>query len=124
MISNFPLDRPTIILDYPAECASLVRLKLGNPQVAERAEVFIGGLEIANAYSELTDAAEQEKRFKVEMEQMRLAGKPTVWPGKFLETVKHLPECSGIAVCVDHLVMLLCDAWSINDVIAFLSDTL
>ena len=48
VIPNFPADRPTVILDYPAECASLARLKPGNPQVAERAEIFIGGLEIAN----------------------------------------------------------------------------
>ncbi len=93
-------------------------------QVAERAEVFIGGLEIANAYSELNDAAEQEKRFKQEIEQMRQAGKPAVLPRKFLDAIAHLPECGGIAVGVDRLVMLLCDAASIDDVIAFPADRL
>ena len=50
------------------------------------------------AYSELNDAAEQEKRFKLEMEIMQQAGKPAVLPRKFLEAISHLPECSGIAV--------------------------
>jgi elongation factor P--(R)-beta-lysine ligase len=124
VIPQFAEGRPTIIMDYPTECASLARLKPGNPPVAERVEVFIGELEIANGFSELNDAAEQEKRFKLEMEQMILEGKPAVLPVKFLESVKHLPECSGIAVGVDRLVMLLCDTDSIDDVMAFPSDML
>jgi lysyl-tRNA synthetase class 2 len=124
VIPHFIKDRPTIILDYPAECAALARLKPGVPGVAERAEVFIGGLEIANAYSELNDVAEQEKRFRLEMEQMQRTGKPCSWPQKFIEAVKKMPECGGIAVGVDRLVMLLCDAPSIDDVIAFPSDLL
>jgi elongation factor P--(R)-beta-lysine ligase len=122
IIPNFPLDRPTIILDYPCECASLSRLKSSDPPVAERAEVFIGGLEIANGFSELTDAAEQEKRFKLELEIMLSEGKPAVMPGKFLDAIKNLPECTGNALGIDRLVMLLCDAESIDDVIAFPSD--
>ena len=64
--------------------------------VAERAEVFIGGLEIANGFSELNDAAEQEKRFKHEIEIMQKTGKPAKMPHKFLESVKNLPECAGM----------------------------
>ena len=124
IIPNFAENRPTVILDYPAECASLARLKPGHPPVAERAEVFIGGLEIANAYSELNDASEQEKRFKLEIEQMRSAGKPSVLPRKFLDAVAHLPKCGGIAVGIDRLVMLLCDAASIDEVMAFPADKL
>jgi lysyl-tRNA synthetase class 2 len=127
VIPNFPAERPTIILDYPTECASLARLKPGpsaGRQIAERAEVFIGGLEIANAYSELNDAVEQEKRFRLELEQMQMAGKPAILPVKFLEAIQHLPECSGIAVGVDRLVMLFCDTPSIDDIIAFPSDLL
>jgi elongation factor P--(R)-beta-lysine ligase len=124
IIPNFSEERPTIILDYPSECASLARLKPGNTQVAERAEVFIGGLEIANAYSELNDAREQEKRFTLEIEQMRSAGKPATLPRKFLDSVGDLPECGGIAVGIDRLVMLLCDASSIDEVIAFPADKL
>jgi elongation factor P--(R)-beta-lysine ligase len=122
VIPHFPKDRPIVIKDYPAECASLARLKPGYPPVAERAEIFIGGLEIANGYSELNDPAEQEKRFKLEMDQMKLAGKPAVWPDKFLKAINRMPECTGIALGIDRLVMLFCDASSIDDVIAFPAD--
>jgi elongation factor P--(R)-beta-lysine ligase len=122
VIPNLPSGRPTIILDYPAECASLARLKPAHPRVAERAEVFVGGLEIANGFSELRDVKEQEKRFKYEMELMQAEGKPAVLPEKFLQAIKRMPDCAGIAVGVDRLVMLLCDADSIDDVIAFPSD--
>lgn len=126
IIPSFPEDRPVVLMDYPVECASLARLKPGGGEfpVAERAEVFIGGLEIANAYSELNDPAEQERRFKQEMEQMQREGKPVSWPQKFLDSVSDLPECGGIALGVDRLVMLLCDAASIDEVIAFPSDLL
>ncbi len=124
VIPHFPIDRPTVILDYPPECAALARLKPGRKEVAERAEIFIGGLEIANGYSELNDPAEQESRFRLEMETMQKAGKPCTWPQKFIEAVRQMPECSGIAVGVDRLVMLLCNAPSIDDVIAFPSDLL
>jgi elongation factor P--(R)-beta-lysine ligase len=124
VIPAFQPDRPTIILDYPAECASLARLRPGNPGVAERAEVFIGGLEIANGYSELTNAAEQEKRFKLEIEEMHRTGLPAALPQRFLESVRNLPECSGIALGIDRLAMLLCDTASIDDVIAFPSNKL
>jgi elongation factor P--(R)-beta-lysine ligase len=124
IIPNFPVDRPVIIMDYPVECASLARLKPPDSRLAERAEVFIGGLEIANGFSELNDACEQEKRFKYEIELMRKEGKPTILPEKFLAALPEMPDCSGIAVGVDRLVMLFCDANTIDDVIAFPSDFL
>ena len=71
VLPSFNPDRPTVLTDYPAALASLARLKPGDASVAERAEVFIGGLELANAYSELADAAEQEKRFREAIEQIR-----------------------------------------------------
>ncbi len=124
VIPHFPKDRPMVILDYPRECAALARLKPGESNVAERAEMFIGGLEIANGYSELNDPFEQERRFKQEMEEMQRAGKPCIWPEKFIEAVKRMPDCGGIAVGVDRLVMLLCDAPTIDDVMAFPADWL
>lgn len=124
VIPEFSKDRATVLLDYPVECASLARLKPGSPRVAERAEVFIGGLEIANAYSELNDAGEQRKRFERETEQIRQMGKTAVWPQKFLKAIEHLPECGGIALGVDRLAMLLCDAESIHEVITFPVDLL
>jgi len=120
VIPSFETGRPTVLLDYPMVMASLARLRLGSPPVAERAEVFIGGLELANAYSELNDAAEQEKRFKQEIETLKREGKRSViMPQKFLESLPDLPECGGIALGIDRLVMLFCDAASIDEVIAF-----
>ena len=124
VIPHFPAHRPIVITDYPRECAALARLKPGSLDTAERAEVFIAGLEIANAYSELTDPVEQEKRFKSEMAEMLKTGKPAVWPEKFIEAVKLMPECTGIALGVDRLVMLLTDSAEIDEVIAFPSDLL
>jgi elongation factor P--(R)-beta-lysine ligase len=124
IIPNFPSDRPAIILDYPADCASLARLKPDDSRVAERAEVFIGGLEIANGFSELNDPLEQNKRFKHDIALMRQAGKPAVLPEKFLAAIATMPESSGIAIGIDRLVMLLCNTDTIDDVMAFPSDLL
>ena len=124
VIPSFNLSRPTVLLDYPAAMASLARLKPNDPRVAERAEVFISGLELANAYSELTDKGEQEKRFRAEIEQIeREQGRQMPLPQSFLEAVANLPECGGIALGLDRLVMLFCNASSIDDVIAFTVDT-
>jgi lysyl-tRNA synthetase class 2 len=115
--------RPTVLLDYPASMASLARLKTGDPGVAERAEVFIGGLELANAYSELTDAGEQAKRFREAMELMQKEGRQQMpLPVKFLEAVPRLPACGGVALGIDRLVALLCNADTIDDVMAFNAD--
>ncbi|MCL2706925.1 MAG: EF-P lysine aminoacylase EpmA [Dehalococcoidia bacterium] len=111
---------PTVLTDYPAAAASLARLKTDNPLVAERAEIFIGGIELANAYSELTDAAEQRRRFEKEAAQIeREYGTGMQISEPFLEAVGYLPECSGIALGMDRLVMLLCDAVDINEICAF-----
>ncbi len=120
VIPGFPGNRPTVLLDYPAAMASLSRLKPENPEVAERAEVFMGGLEIANAYSELTDAVEQEQRFRREIENMKKEGKGDfALPRKFLDALPALPECGGNALGIDRLAMLFCDASSVDEVIAF-----
>jgi elongation factor P--(R)-beta-lysine ligase len=122
VVPHFPADRPVVIHDYPRQCAALARLKPGHNDIAERAEVFIAGLEIANAYSELNDPDEQRRRFKEEMETMQRDSKPCVWPQKFIDAIETMPACGGIAVGVDRLVMLLSDAASIDEVIAFPSD--
>ncbi len=113
-------DRPVVLLDYPAAMASLSRLKPGQPEVAERAEVFIGGLELANAYSELTDVEEQERRFKHEVEIIKKERKAEfALPWRFLDALPSLPESGGNALGIDRLVMLFCDASSIDEVVAF-----
>ena len=123
VIPSFDASCPTVLLDYPVAMASLARLRTGRPSVAERAEVFIGGLELANAYSELNDAAEQDRRFKQEIEALKLEGKRSVvMPQRFLEALSRLPECGGIALGIDRLVMLFCDAASIDEIIAFPRD--
>ncbi|OGO07514.1 MAG: EF-P lysine aminoacylase GenX [Chloroflexi bacterium RBG_13_57_8] len=120
VLPSFSPRRPTVLIDYPAPMASLARLKPADPLIAERAEVFIGGLELANAFSELTDAKEQEKRFREAIEKIKIErGQMMPLPDKFLEALPHLPPCGGIALGVDRLVMLFCDASSIDDVMAF-----
>jgi lysyl-tRNA synthetase class 2 len=118
-------NHPAVLVDYPAALGSLARLKPDNRAVAERAEVFVGGLELANAYSELTDISEQRRRFLEESRKIALEKKRIVpMPVKFLESLQNLPDCGGIALGMDRLVMLFCDALSIDDVIAFPDDNL
>jgi len=121
---SFLPHRPTVLMDYPAAMASLARLKADDPGVAERAEVFMGGLELANVYSELRDAGEQEKRFHEAIEQIyKEQGQQRTMPQNFIEAIAHLPECGGAALGMDRLVMLLCNADSIDEVMAFTVDT-
>jgi elongation factor P--(R)-beta-lysine ligase len=123
VLPAFSPRRPTVLVDYPAPMASLARLKPDNPLVAERAEVFIGGLELANAYSELTEPRGQEKRFREAIDKIRKERQQTMpMPDKFLKALPHLPECAGVALGVDRLAMLFCNAASIDDVMAFTAD--
>jgi lysyl-tRNA synthetase class 2 len=123
VLPAFSPRRPTVLLDYPAAMASLARLKTGDPAVAERAEVFIGGLELANVYSELTDVKEQESRFRESAAKIKAEhGRPVPLPEKFLEAVSRLPSCGGGALGIDRLVALFCNADSIDDVMAFNAD--
>ena len=119
------LARPTFIYDYPASEAALSRLKQGEPAVAERFELYIGGLEIANAFSELTDAAEQRRRFEAGSAERAGLGK-AVYPmaEKFLAALEEMPESAGIALGLDRLVMVLLDADCIDEVVAFTTEEL
>ena len=118
---GLPRNVPVVLSDYPAEAAALARRKKDNPRVAERWELFIAGMEIANAYSELTDAAEQLARFEECAAKRKELGKE-VYPidPLFIEALKSgLPPSGGIALGVDRLTMLLADAPSIDGVVAF-----
>lgn len=111
-----------VLCDYPAPAAALARLKPGNPRVAERWELYLGGLEVANAYSELTDAAEQRARFEQAARDRAARGKP-VYPidEDFLAALAAgLPPCGGAALGVDRLAMALTGASAIAEVAAFL----
>ena len=123
VVPNLDPLRPIFLVDYPAPMASLARLKPGNSHVAERFELFIGGLEVANAYSELVNAKEQEMRFRTEIEQIKQAqNRIAPMPEKFLRAAANLPECAGIALGIDRLVMLFCNAATIDEVMPFTID--
>jgi lysyl-tRNA synthetase class 2 len=111
----------TILYEFPASLAALARKKEGDPRFAERFEVYAGGLELADAYSELTDAVEQEERFKKEMTEIQRLGKTVYdYDHDFIDALKiGLPKCSGIAVGVDRLVMLAAGVKDIADILFF-----
>lgn len=119
------LDRPLFLHDYPAACGSLARLKPGDPAVAERFELYIGGLELCNGFSELTDPAEQRRRFAAELDTRRGQGRPAHGlPQRFLDALAALPPCAGNALGLDRLTMLFCDAAEIDAVVAFAPEDL
>ena len=112
--------RPAIIYDYPAAQAALARTCPEDPRFAERWEVFIAGIELGNCFSELTDPVEQRKRFEIEIALRQAQGK-TVYPmdEELLAVLDKMPECAGIAVGVDRLVMLAADAENISETLFF-----
>jgi lysyl-tRNA synthetase class 2 len=117
---NLGKTRPTFLTEYPLALAALARAKPGDPRFAERFELYIDGLELANAFSELTDPLEQRKRFTAEERQRRAAGKrPYPLPENFLNELSAMPEAAGIALGLDRLVMLITGAERIDDVVAF-----
>jgi len=119
------IERPTFLMDYPASLGSLARAKAGEHQVAERFELYIAGLELANAFSELVDPVEQRSRFMEENENRRRAAKPVdPLPERFLADLASMPPAAGIALGLDRLVMLLLDADRIDEVVAFTPEEL
>jgi len=113
-------ERPTYLTEYPAPMASLARLKPTDASVAERFELYAHGLELANGFSELTDAVEQRRRLVEEQAQRRAAGRP-VYPldEAFLDAVGRMPPSGGVAVGLDRLLMLYTGAEAIEDVLLF-----
>jgi elongation factor P--(R)-beta-lysine ligase len=118
-------DHPVFLYDYPASCSALARLKPDNPLVAERFELYIAGLELCNAFTELTDPVEQRKRFEAEGWFRQHSGKIEYpMPESFLCALDDMPEASGNALGMDRLILLLTDANSIDDVVAFIPEEL
>ncbi|MBM3569192.1 MAG: EF-P lysine aminoacylase GenX [Alphaproteobacteria bacterium] len=109
----------TLLYDYPAEMAALSRLKRDDPRWAERFELYVAGLELANAFGELTDPAEQRRRFTADMDRKQaLYGTRYPIDEDFLAALGHgLPDCAGIALGFDRLVMLAAGAARIEDVL-------
>ena len=117
---RLPREVPVILTDYPAAAAALSRRKSDNPAVAERWELYLGGLEIANAYSELTDPVEQRARF-AECAAARAAAGRAVYPldEEFLAELGQMPPTGGIALGVDRLVMIFADLATLDDLLPF-----
>ena len=116
--------RPLFVVDYPASQAMLARLRPGTPVVAERFELYVDGMELANGFHELTDAAEQSDRFVKDRQYRELHGLPAVeMDARLLAALKHgLPACSGVALGVDRLMMVLVGTRDIAEVLAFPHD--
>ncbi len=112
---------PVFLCDYPAQMAALARLKRNQPWLAERFELYAGGLELCNGYGELTDAREQRDRFDVQRAaRSRLGRQVPDLDERFLAALEEgLPQCSGCALGVDRLVMFVCAKESIEQVMAF-----
>jgi len=112
--------RPTYLVDWPASMAALARLKPGDPRWAERFELYVAGMELANGFSELNDAREQRRRLVEEQALRRRLGRP-VHPldERFLEAVGRMPDAGGVALGLDRLLMLLVGATRIEEVLLF-----
>jgi lysyl-tRNA synthetase class 2 len=112
------LDRPTILTEYPRCEAALARATAHDPRVAERFELYVCGVELANGFGELTDAHEQRRRFESEMaEKERVYGERYPVDEEFLAALAQMPDASGVALGFDRLAMLATGSRKIDDVI-------
>lgn len=114
-------DRPTILYDYPASQSALAQIRDGNPPVAERFELYVRGMELANGYHELLDPAGLRERNRVNNQLRQSDGKPVLpEESRLLAAMDHgLPACSGCALGFDRLMMAATGAKSIQEVLAF-----
>jgi lysyl-tRNA synthetase class 2 len=112
--------RPVYLTDWPASMAALSRIRRDDPRWAERFELYAAGLELANGFSELNDAAEQRRRLVEEQGERRRLSRP-VHPldERFLAAVGRMPDAGGVALGLDRLLMLLTGAERIQDVLLF-----
>jgi lysyl-tRNA synthetase class 2 len=116
---------PVLLIDYPIEMAALARPKPDDPSVAERFELYAGGLELANGFSELNDSDEQRVRFLEANRKRSCKGLPELpLPEPFLKELAAMPPSAGIALGIDRLVMLFTDSPRIDEVVAFTPEDL
>ncbi|WP_250623490.1 EF-P lysine aminoacylase EpmA [Pinirhizobacter soli] len=120
---RFPRDRITVVIDYPASQCALARVRRDDPPVAERFELYLGPIELANGYHELNDAAEQRARFERDNRVRRERGQHELpMDEALLAVLDDLPDCAGVALGVERLLMCLEDTHAIADVLAFSFD--
>jgi len=116
----FPRDRITVIHDYPASQCALARIRPGEPPLAERFELYLGPYELANGYHELNDAREQRMRFERDNRVRCERGlREVAIDERLLATLDALPDCAGVALGVERLLMCLAGTNAIADVLAF-----
>ena len=114
------LEGPVFVIDYPASICPLTKRKRSNPQIAERFELFIKGMEIANAYTELNDPDLQEELFRTQLDGMSEEDSMAKMDNDFIRALRHgMPPAGGLGIGIDRLVMLLTNSQSIRDVILF-----
>jgi len=113
-------DKPCFVYNFPASQAALARISDDDPRVAERFEVYYKGIELANGFHELSDAQEQLKRFQEDNRIRSQKGLPNMpIDQRFISSLAHLPDCAGVALGVDRLLMLAAEQSHINDVLSF-----
>jgi lysyl-tRNA synthetase class 2 len=111
---------PIFVTDYPASICPLTKRKRSNPEVAERFELFIQGMEVANAYTELNDPDLQEQLFQTQLAGLAEEASMAKMDHDFIRALKHgMPPAGGLGIGIDRLVMLLTNSPSIRDVILF-----
>jgi len=117
---TFPRDRITVIHDYPASQCALAKVRPGEPPLAERFELYLGPYELANGYHELNDAAEQRHRFERDNARRRERGQRELpVDERLLAVLDAMPDCAGVALGVERLLMCLAGTDAIADVLAF-----
>lgn len=118
---RFPADRITVIDDYPATQCALAKIRAGDPPVAERFELYLGTQELANGYHELTDAVEQRARFERDNQRRRERGlgEVPIDANLLASITRGMPDCAGVALGVERLLMAMAGTDDIRDVLAF-----